>query len=204
MMPRMPRHIMPQKTGGIRYRSARGSRTVLLEQIKLTVILSLTGLMLIASETTLLSHVPVPFFGWTSASPALGLLFSMAVGFLHGEREGGITGLLCGWLMDASGAGDGIMLLPLLYLLCGYMSGTVGKRRLAHNLPSFMVFAIFGGGLHCLFSMGKVMLFLKDIPPVYWIWNGLMPTWLLTVIFSPMVYAIVWGEKKILEIKGRL
>ena len=198
------RQIMPRRTDGIRYRASRGRRTVLLEQINLAVVLSLTGLMMIALETTLLSRVPIPFFGWTAASPALGLLFSMAVGFLHGEQEGGVTGMLCGWLIDSAGADMGIMLLPLLYLLCGYMSGTVGKRRLAHNLPSFMVFSIFGGGMYSLFSLGRVMLLLRGMPPVFWIWNGLMPGWLLTVIFSPAVYAIVWGEKKIMEIKGKL
>ena len=195
---------MPRRTGGIRYRSSRGSRTVLLEQIRLFVILSLMGLALIASETTILSRVPIPFFGWSAASPALGLLFSMAVGFLHGEREGGIAGLLCGWLTDSAGAGGGVMLLPLLYLLCGYMSGTVGKRRLAHNLPSFLVFAIFGGGIHGLYALGEAALFLRGIPPGSWLWSSLMPRWLLTVIFSPLVYVMVWGEIKLRERKGKL
>lgn len=195
--------MMGRRSDGIRYRSARGRRTVLLEQIKLILLLSFTGLILIAAETTVLSRVPVPFFGWSSAAPSLGLLFAMGVGFLHGEQEGGIAGLLCGWLTDAAGANHGVMLLPLLYLLCGYMSGTVGKRRLAHNLPSFVVFSIFGGGLCFLYSLGEAMLFLRGVPPVSWIWNGLMPAWLLTVIFSPLIYVILWGEIRIREIRGK-
>ena len=127
----------------------------------------------------------------------------MGVGFLHGEQEGGIAGLLCGWLTDAAGANHSVMLLPLLYLLCGYMSGTVGKRRLAHNLPSFVVFSIFGGGLCFLYSLGEAMLFLRGVPPVSWIWNGLMSAWLLTVIFSPLIYVILWGEIRIREIRGK-
>lgn len=188
--------------GGIRYSSVGSGRRVLLEQIKLIIILSLTGCVLIALETTLLSRVPL--FGWSCAAPALGLLFSMAVGFLHGEREGGITGLFCGWLSDATTAGSasfGMMLLPLLYFLCGYMSGTVGKRRLAHNLPSFVVFSVVGGGLRFLLSVGQAVLELKSLPPVEWIWRGPTPAWVMTVLFSAAVYGIVWGEMKLSEPK---
>ena len=185
---------------GIRYRSVGSGRRVLLEQIKLVSTLVLTGCVLIALETTLFSRIPIHLFGWSSASPALGFLFSMAVGFHHGEREGGITGILCGWLADATGSG-GMMLLPLLYLVCGYMSGTVGKRRLAHNLPSFMVFSVVGGGLKCLFSIGEAVISLRSLPPIQWIWRGLIPAWVLTVLFSAAVYGIVWSERKLLEPK---
>lgn len=190
--------------GEIRYRSVGSGRKVLIEQIRLAALLFMTGCMLIALETTVLSRIPIPLFDWSSAAPALGLLFSMAVGFLHGEREGGITGLLCGWLSDATSTGSavyGMMLLPLLYFLCGYMSGTVGKRRLAHNLPSFMVFSLVGGGLKFLFSLGTAVLELKAFPPISWIWRGLIPAWILTVLFSAAVYGVVWGEKKLLEPK---
>lgn len=190
--------------GGIRYRAVGARKKVLLEQIKLIVTLSLTGCVMIALETTLLSRVPIPLFGWSCAAPALGLLFSMAVGFLHGEREGGIAGLLCGWLSDATTAGSavfGMMLLPLLYFLCGYMSGTVGKRRLAHNLPSFMVFSVVGGGFKFLLSVGQAVLELRSLPPLEWIWRGPTPAWVMTVLFSAAVYGILWGERKLLEPK---
>ena len=190
--------------GGIRYRAVGARKKVLLEQIKLIVTLSLTGCVMIALETTLLSRIPIPLFGWSCAAPALGLLFSMAVGFLHGEREGGIAGLLCGWLSDATTAGSavfGMMLLPLLYFLCGYMSGTVGKRRLAHNLPSFMVFSVVGGGLKFLLSVGQAVLELRSLPPLEWIWRGPTPAWVMTVLFSAAVYGILWGERKLLEPK---
>ena len=189
---------------GIRYRAVGARKKVLTEQVKLIITLSLTGTVLIDLETTLLSRIPIPLFGWSCASPSLGLLFSMAVGFLHGEREGGIAGLLCGWISDATTAGSasfGMMLLPLLYFLCGYMSGTVGKRRLAHNLPSFVVFSVVGGGLKFLLSVGQAVLELRSIPPVEWIWRGPTPAWVMTVLFSAAVYGIVWGEMKLSEPK---
>jgi rod shape-determining protein MreD len=174
---------------------------VLTEQLLLAVTLALTGLILIGLETTALSRIPVSLFGWQAAAPSLGLLLSMAVGFLHGEREGGLTGLFCGWLTDAT-MGESLMLYPLLYFLCGYLSGTVGKRRLAHNLPSFAVFAVFGGGLKCLTAVCLATLELRALPPAVWVWKGLVPSWILTVLFSAAVYGLVRGEQWILKPKN--
>ena len=188
----------------IRYRSVGAGRKVMLEQIKLILTLFVTGGFLIALETTVCSRIRIPLFGWSPAAPALGLLFTMAVGVLHSEREGGIAGLVCGWLSDAVSAEasvGGMMVMPLLYFICGYLSGTVGKRRLAHNMPSFAVFSVFGGGLKCLFTIGLAAWELGNIPPAVWIWRGLIPAWVLTVICSVAVYGIVWGERKMLEPK---
>lgn len=187
--------------GGIRYTAVGTGRKVLTEQIKLAVTLTLTGLVLIGLETTALSRIRIPLFGWQAASPALGLLFSMAVGFLHGEREGGVTGLVAGWLADVT-MSDGVMLCPLLYFLCGYLSGTVGKRRLAHNLPSFMVFSVIGGGLRCLWAFCTAAMKLRGLPPTVWVWTGLVPAWVLTVLFSAAVYGTVWAERWLLKPKN--
>ena len=190
----------PSARGGVKFTPVGTGRRVLLEQIRLALLLAATGLLLIGLETTALSRIRIPLFGWQAAAPALGLLFSMAVGFLHGEREGGITGLLCGWLTDAA-AGETVMLLPLLYFLCGYLSGTVGKRRLAHNLPSFAVFAAVGGGLRFLTALCLAAVDLRALPPAVWIWRGLVPPWVLTFLFSFAVYGAVKGEMWLLKPK---
>ena len=190
----------------IRYKAVGSGRRVLTEQIKLVVTLFLTGCMMIALETTVCARIPIPLFGWSSASPALGLLFVMATGFLYGEREGGIAGLVCGWLTDAVSAGSsvkGMTVLPLLYFLCGYLSGHIGRRRLAHNLPSFLVLSVVGGGVHCLFLWGLAALELGTLPPVSWVWRGIAPVWALTAAASAAVYGIMWGERKLLEPKQK-
>lgn len=196
-----PSGLPAGRRGGIRYTAVGTGRPVLVEQIHLAAMLMITGLILIAFETTALSRIKIPLFGWQAAAPSLGLLFSMAVGFLHGEREGGITGLLCGWLSDAT-TGEVVMLFPLLYFLCGYLSGTIGKRSLAHNLPSFGVFAVIGGGLKCLTVILVAAVKLRSLPPPTWIWLGLIPSWVLTVLFSVAVYGIVKGEQWILKPKA--
>ena len=191
----------PAGRGGIRYTAVGTGKPVLVEQIHLAALLLVTGIILIALETTALSRIRIPLFEWQAAAPSLGLLFSMAVGFLHGEREGGITGLICGWLSDST-TGEAMMLFPLLYFLCGYLSGSVGKRSLAHNLPSFGVFAAVGGGLKCLLAVLTAAVQIKALPPATWVWQGLIPAWILTVLFSAAVYGIVKGEQWILKPKA--
>ena len=50
--------------GGIRYTAVGTGHKVLTEQIKLAVTLTLTGLVLIGLETTALSRIRIPLFGW--------------------------------------------------------------------------------------------------------------------------------------------
>ncbi len=195
-----------QRTSGekIHYTQIGHGRKVFSEQVKLIATLSLTGLILLAAETTALGRIPLSSLGMGRAAPSLGLLFCMGVGFLFDERVGGVFGLCMGFLadsMDYSRAGSGIMLLPLLYFLFGYLSGVVGKRRLAHNFPSFTVFAILGGGAECLFGIVRATVVSRGFPPLGWIRQGLLPIWILTVLFSPVVYGILWGEKRLLGYK---
>ncbi len=186
------------RKNNLQYTNVGTGRTVILEQIKLYVVLALTGLFLLSAETTVFSHIRIPIGHMGKAAPSLGILFCMGVGFLFGDRMGGVTGLITGWLADATG-GTGVMHLPLFYFLCGYLAGYIGKRRLAKNMPSFVVFAIGAGGMEILFQITIVFLQYRTLPPGVWILRGLFPVWILTVLFSPLVYGILWGEKKILN-----
>ena len=48
---------------------------------------------------------------------------------------------------------------------------------------------------------GSVLVILERmLPSPLWIWQGLVPVWILTVLVSPIPYLLVWGEKKILHI----
>ncbi len=180
----------------IRYKRLNTGRRVLLEQVRLVMVLAITGCLLLAIETTPPGVIHLP--GLEAAAPSLGLLFCMAVGFLYREEEGALAGLCAGWLMDAA-SGSGIMLSPLLGCLCGYMAGWVGQRRLAHNLPSFVVFAVLGGGVEAVFSILRETVICGALPPLSWSLRGLIPVWVLTVLASPVVYGVMWLERYIMN-----
>ncbi len=177
----------------IRYRRLNTGRRVFIEQLRLILVWVVTGCVLLSIETTPPGMIHLPGLG--DAAPSLGLLFTMAVGFLWREEEGAIVGLLCGWLADATGAA-GMMLSPLLYFLCGYLAGNIGRRRLAHNMPSFVVFAVLGGGLEAVFTLLREIVRIRSLPPLFWTMRGVIPVWMLTVILSPVVYGILYAERK--------
>ena len=179
-----PRHTAP------RYVSSGRRRRFLSEQIRLVILLSLSACILLALQTTVLSRFPLPFSRSAPAAPSLALLLVLAVGFQLGEQEGSVCGLAVGWLCDAVGSRD-VMLLPLVYFLCGWLSGVVGRRRLAHNLPSFFVFAMCGGVLEAAYKYLLAAADTGTLPPPSWILQGLFPPLFLTVLFSPAVYGIV-------------
>ncbi len=191
------REVMAVRDRGIRYISARvNERRVLIHQIRHIACLSLTACLLLAAETTILSRLPLPLFGWGAAAPALGLLLAMAIGFFYGEREGGVAGLCIGLLADSTGGG--IMLLPLFYFLSGFGTGFAARRRLSHNLPSFVVFSLVGGIMESIATAAENIASDQAIPPLIWMWRGLVPIIIWTVLFSPAVYLSVWGIRRLL------
>ena len=178
------------------YTQVGRGRAVLGEQIRLSVFLTVLGCILLALETTALSRIPLNFIGMGRAAPSLGLLFCMATGFLYDERVGGIVGLVAGFLADcmdytADAPLGGIMILPLVWFLFGFLAGAIGKQRLAHNLPSFLVFATVGAAAEAAITVAAATLQSGSIPPTVWLLKAPLPTLVLTVVFAPVVYGIV-------------
>lgn len=188
------RHTEPRNTGprptALRFVQSSRRRRFLSDQIRLVILISLSACALIALQTTVLSRFPLPFSWCGPAAPSLAFLLVLAVGFRMGEQEGSICGLAVGWLCDAIGSRD-VMLLPLLYFLCGWLSGVVGRRRLAHNLPSFFVFAMCGGVLEAAYKYLLAAADTRAFPPPVWMLQALFPPLFLTVLFSPAVYGLV-------------
>ena len=177
------------------YTQVGRGRAVLGEQIRLSVFLTVLGCLLLALETTALSRIPLHFMGMGRAAPSLGLLFCMATGFLYDERVGGIVGLVAGFLADcmdytADSPLGGIMILPLVWFLFGFLAGAIGKQRLAHNLPSFLVFATVGAAAEAAITVAAATLQSGSIPPTVWLLKAPLPTLVLTVVFAPVVYGL--------------
>ena len=65
-----------------------------------------------------------------------------------------------------------------------------------------MIFSVMGGGLRCLWAVSAAAVKLRGLPPAVWIWTGLVPAWVLTVLFSAAVYGTVKGEQWLLKPKS--
>lgn len=129
-----------------------------------------------------------------AGAPWLGLLLSLAVGYIYGNEHGAVTGLGVGFLADC--LSDGIMLRPLAYMLVGWLAGVLADVLLAHNLPSFPVYAAVGAGIEGLFRYAAAMLTAGGFISGRFFLYGVLPHLLMTVIFSPAVYGLVKIWKK--------
>lgn len=129
-------------------------------------------------------------------APWLGLLLVMSAGYLFDREHGGIMGLFVGLLADCMS--DGIMLRPLSYFLLGWLAGQLAHARLAHNLPSFVVFAAVGSVMEGLFRVGAAAVTGQEVPPIRFIWYSVLPHIVMTVLASPGVYGVVYVTRKMI------
>lgn len=170
------------------------------ERLMLILFGMITLLCLLAVETVWLDDLRM--FGRSFGSPGLGLCFAMAMGYTVDKDVGGLTGLVCGFLLDGARM-ETLMLRPLVYFLLGWLCGLLGGRLLAHNLPSFAVFAAAGALLDLIRGVVCIAYSSGSLPPFGWIFHVAAPAWLLTVLFSVPIYGlVVWESGRI--IKGRL
>lgn len=178
-------------TPGRRERAHAPIRTggrVRLEQVRLVVAGCLMAVILAALQSTLLGRIPLPFL--SPSSPALTLVFVLAVGFFMGEREAAVMGLVAGLFADAA-TGEGFMLLPVFYYVMGYACGVAGHKLLAHNLPSFMIFSAVGAACEMILHLASAAVQSRSLPPPALLLHDLLPHLILTLLFAPAVYGVV-------------
>ena len=165
--------------------------------------LSLVMLCLLAAlETTWLSKIPL----WIlpSGRPYLCLLFVLAAGYVFGEREGCVCGLMGGIVTECvtmEPLFGGIMVFPLVYCGLGYLSGVLSKKILAGNLPSFIVYGGVGYLMDGCFRLALTLLKTGGVPPVAYIMGSFLPALVLTILFSPIVYLTARAGSKIFDRK---
>ena len=120
----------------------------------------------------------------------------LAVGDLFDGEHGGVLGLFVGFLADCMGSG--MMLRPLSYFLLGWLAGSLALSRLAHNMPSFAVFAAVGAAAEGLFRVISAALSARAVPTVSFLWFSVLPHIVLSVLFSQLVYGVVFLVRRLL------
>ena len=90
----------------------------------------------------LLAVLQVSFFGRFSffgAVPDLMLCAVMVVSFFLGRYTGAISGIAAGFLIESIGS-SGISLLPIFYMLCGYICGHYARAINPKRYPVYLIF----------------------------------------------------------------
>ncbi len=162
------------------------------ERIKRISVGLVLSCVLLAAESAL-ARLRLPPFA--AGGPWLGLLLVLAAGYLFDREHGGALGLITGLLAACMGPA-GLMLRPLSYFLLGWLAGALAHSRLAHNLPSFAVFAAVGASAEGLFRYAAAAAAAHALPPASFFPYAVIPHIVMCVLFSPAVYGIVYAVRK--------
>ena len=124
--------------------------------------------------------------------PALTFSIVCAIGFIFGEKAGGIAGVLTGILTDILGS-SGFSFSPIVFMLCGYCCGAFVGWFLSKNLPSFIIYAAIAGVLREIFTIVYFGLFSAEFSISNILVNVVIPEYFAYFICVIPSYLAVWG-----------
>jgi len=122
------------------------------------------------------------------AVPDLMLCTVVCVAFFTGRFAGAITGIGAGFLIEAMGA-VGISILPVAYLLCGYLVGHYARAVIPRRFLSYLIYLSVALILRAALTLTYVCLtYAKiDLPAI--LLQIILPELLTTAIFGCALYA---------------
>ncbi len=130
------------------------------------------------------------FFSATAvfaATPDLLLGAVMGLAIYDGERTGAISGIAAGVFAESLG-GTGIMLMPVFYMMAGYVFGIVTRFFLNRNFLSWIVYmliASFARGVWTLLYLAATETGFNFVTVFSRI---IIPEFFMTVLFSLPMY----------------
>ncbi len=124
------------------------------------------------------------------AVPDLMLAAVIAIAIFDSERAGAIAGIAAGVIIGALG-GTGLNLLPIVYLLCGYVCGIWSTMSLSANFPSWCVYMLAGGIARGIATLVEIAFSYADYDFFAVLRQTLFPEFTATVLLSPLIYLLV-------------
>ncbi len=141
-------------------------------------------------------------FKMFGATPPFTLAVICAIGFIAGERQGAIFGLIGGVLVYALGQ-SGFSLTIVLYVICGYFCGAMTEYFLTKNLLSFAVYGAVSGLLQLIFTLMSCIMLSRSFSVGDVLLNIALPEYaafLICVIPAYgaviLIYKLIKGKKK--------
>lgn len=140
----------------------------------------------------------ISFLDIFGQNPAFTFAYVTVIGFLLGEKVGGVFGLLAGYLLDALG-GVGFSLLPIFYMLAGYLCGYMLNSFLRRNFLSYLVYACVAGLFKVIYTMLIIALHTESFNIIKIFTQTMVPEFFAFIICTPMIYFLCLGIIKITE-----
>ena len=164
--------------------------------VKLFLIALLAICLFAALETTVFSHISLPWI--SSARPYLCLVFVLASGYVFGKNEGGVCGFIAGIAFECAimePLPGGIMVYPLIFSVLGYASGALAKIFLGENFFSFLVYVLIGSFIVGVMETIVAVMATGNFPAWTYFVKGLLPSMIITLPFAvPLYFPVLWGK----------
>lgn len=163
--------------------------------IRYTVMIALLLILVAVLQVTCFSR-----YRLLGAVPDLTLCAVLCLAFFCGRYVGAVSGIGAGFLIEAIGS-HGITLLPVCYLLIGYLIGHYAKIAVRGGYPSYLPYL----GITLIVRMALTVLYAcvnyQTIHLLEILLQSVLPELLVTaiaggILYFPMRLFCTWLEKK--------
>ena len=124
---------------------------------------------------------------YIGAVPDLMLCIVLCVSYFNGRHHGAITGIAAGALIEAM-ASSGIVLLPLFYMLFGYMAGHYARAVQPKRFVPYLFYLMFALFLRAALTILYACLTYQNIHLVQILLHAVLPEMLATAVAGVCLY----------------
>ena len=147
-----------------------------------TVGISLFILLIGVLQVTLFADLPI-----LHATPDLTICAVLCIAFFLGRYAGAITGIGAGFLIEAMGS-VGISLLPLFYMLMGYVMGYYARVIIPKRYTAYLIYLLCALCLRAAITTTYIGLTYSSFHLIGVIVKTVLPEAALTAIFGALLY----------------
>lgn len=152
-----------------------------------TLAVSLMILLLSSVQVSLLARFQL--FG---ATPDLMLCFVLCIFYFWGKYAGAVTGIAAGFVIEAIG-GQGISLLPVIYMLFGYVGGAYARTVHPKRLIPYLFYLFCGLVLRAAVTLLYACMMWEKVSLPDILLNSVLPEAGGTLIVGILIYAPIKG-----------
>ena len=126
-------------------------------------------------------------FTYIGAVPDIMLCIVLSISFFSGRHYGAITGIAAGALIEAM-ASSGIVLLPLFYMLFGYLTGHYARAVQPKRFIPYLFYLMFALFLRAALTILYACLTYQSIHLVQFLIHAVLPEMLTTAVAGVCLY----------------
>ena len=141
-------------------------------------------------QTTIFSSLR-PF----GAVPDMMLSAVIAIAVSEGEKWGAVCGLISSLLISSVGT-TGFSVIPLVYMLTGYITGLLSRYYLRQNAVIRLIYQLCAGFLRAAATLMMLHAHMAHFTFTEVLTGTLLPEYFSTLAVSPLVQAVVWISLK--------